>query len=421
MDSPYSWNGTSRGLRQARQAVDFSNILIIWLYVTPVISCLTEITGFEVLQLIRYGVLLTLLVYVVTRPGVKLRCSVIIFFAVATAYALTSVILVSGSNWYAVVVDAVPAFLIWSPCVVVLSQDDFHLSLFCTAWKKASAFLSLFVIVLIPLTQSGIVTYGAISHPATINALGQLVTIALIHCNGDESSSDYKRSLVLFLINAMAVCLFGGRSFALALILSACACWLLTTNMTVSKLLKLVLLLIAILTIFFNLHELLSALQLVLESAGIRSRNLSLLIDQLDSSEIYLSNRDVVYQAAMQILNRSNFMPAGFGAIFAATNGAYYHPHNIFLQLEILFGVPGMLLFVASFIWRMLSAKRLFGGFAQVIALILAAYYIPYSIYNGSILVEPIAILLISILFFMKRDANSEQCSVTNNQNMTLR
>lgn len=392
----------NNGMRRNRRTVKFDNsvhlskLLVQWLYIEAVVTCIVEATGMGSLQILHYVAMAIQIARVASSPNFIVSKSVAVTLSLVLAYSAISVFLVPNNDYYAVLIDAIPALLIWLPCMLVVSQPDFRFDTFCLHLGDAVRWMSLFVLAMLPLRLGGVISYGAISHPATINALGLLLYFAIRgRVKGDRVA------LAAFVTNAVIVFLFGGRSFAFALGIATLGLWLVLGKKSLGKLLRLILLIGLLSLVFFNLDALLSYLQTFLAENGIRSRNLTLLINQLSTSELYLASRDVVYQVAIDIIGSHNGLPAGFGVIRAATDGAYYHPHNIILQLVLLFGYVGAVLFLLFAISRLCIAQRLWGLKSARALLALAIFYTPYSLFNGSILAEPIAVLLFASLFFM--------------------
>lgn len=378
-----------------KNASYLSKLLIQWLYAGAVISCLVEVIGLGYLQAFYYVVMVCQIARVASCPHFVLRRSVVLCFALILSYAAFSVYLVPNYDYYAVFIDAIPSILIWFPCVLIVSQTDFEFEVFCIALENAARWMTLLVLIALPLRLGGLLTYGTISHPATINALGFLLSFAARGGGVDKVVA------VAFAFNAMTVFLFGGRSFALALGVATLVLWVFLGEKSFGKLFRFFLVGGVLCAVYFNLETMLAMSQQVLSEWGISSRNLTLLIGQLNSSGLYLANRDIVYEISMDIIVGRGGTPAGFGAIPAATNGAYYHPHNIVFQLILLFGYVGAFLFALLAGIRLFLSRQRWGLGASKALFVLAMFYMPYSLFNGTILTEPIAVLLFAALFFM--------------------
>lgn len=77
---------------------------------------------------------------------------------------------------------------------------------------------------------------------------------------------------------------------------------------------------------------------------GMQSRSVTLLINQIKSNEIYLTNRDYIYTACVEYIRGRVGLPGGFGIPLYITSGEYYYAHNVVLQFLTFFGIWGTII-----------------------------------------------------------------------------
>ena len=158
--------------------------------------------------------------------------------------------------------------------------------------------------------------------------------------------------------------------------------------------------------IISNLTNILLIVQDVLDKYNMSSRTLTLLTDQLRSGNmgIYMTRRDVLYEIIIDYIIDRAGLPGGFGVTLAITDGAFYHPHNLILQLAVMIGGGGAAVFLMLVVYKILRFKRNNDDLNYRFVLLLVLDYSVISLTGGSILINYIAIIGMAVLFFYRGD-----------------
>lgn len=375
-------------------------LLVLWLYSSSIMALFSDAFSSSLPQLLSYAFRMTLLLYALFVLKIKVDVRALLLTLAILIYAMVSFYIVPNGNYYAVVIDTVSALAAWVPCVFLVTQDEFDIDVFASTWANAATRLSLLVFLSIICQFMGFITYGTTAHLAAPNALGLL--IAYYMEKGEIGTGVSKRVVLLLLFNTASILFFGGRSFALSIVVAVFAVWALSGGSSVKRLGRIAVLALLTMILFYNLIPLLLFASDQLDKFGISSRNIDLLIQQINTSEIYLANRDVAYDLSLSLIDEAKGFPTGFGAVYSITGGDFYHPHNFLIQTALLFGVFGAALFIAVTLFKLV---RLFLhpdslSLHHCIAP-LFLYLIPYSFFNGSLLSDPLEALAFSLLFFV--------------------
>ena len=157
-----------------------------------------------------------------------------------------------------------------------------------------------------------------------------------------------------------------------------------------------------------NLNALLQYFQVILNTYNLNSRSLSLLIEQLRAGNagVYLTGRNIIYDEIVDYIIDRGGLPGGFGVSLNISNGRFYHPHNLFLQLAVMFGVLGGMLLIFVVLYRLKRLKRNRQQFEYQFTLLLLIEYLVISFTGGSILNHYVAILGIGMIFFYRGRQN---------------
>ena len=210
-----------------------------------------------------------------------------------------------------------------------------------------------------------------------------------------------KTSILLSLIYIAIIAILGGRMAAVACSIMIVIAYLFSRNIPVIK--KTIFIATAVIIGIYlldHLYDFLTDLSLVLSKYGLHSRSVILLLDQLRTKELFITNRDVIYDITTSFIKTNWMLPNGFGIALYLTNGQYYYVHNLILQLFVVFGVPGAFAYAILFLHRylklhLITDKRLINLIGFMI--------LPYAIIGftgSSMFIHYLSTIPIAVLFF---------------------
>lgn len=374
-----------------------SVILSLWVYIYAFFYFIPLIIPSN--TLLMYAFLLIMAVLVVMNT-VKLRTGLILFVGAYVLLAVINIIVVSYTYYAAV--DAFSGLAVFLPALLVISSDNFNLRDFTAVWRKGAILATVVSPVAIALMQSKTIDYGVFTYLNLPN-----VVIFSYLTSVEKNRKSLRLYYFLAFVNFFIILLFGGRMAALAAAFSIFMGFMISVNIKPwKKFTAVVFISAAIVMLFAYLEEVLNVVNLVLDKFNLSSRSVALLLEQIRSNavEIYLSGRNVIYEDTIKYILSRYGLPGGFGVNLAISDGKYYHPHNLFLQLTVLVGVIGMILFFVAVITRLVRQKRLCDKDEYNFIVLLLADYILISLSGGSILTNYVAIIGFGMLFFYKKD-----------------
>ncbi|NLL64118.1 MAG: hypothetical protein GX241_07845 [Ruminococcaceae bacterium] len=148
-----------------------------------------------------------------------------------------------------------------------------------------------------------------------------------------------------------------------------------------------------------KLSDIASLLAKTLDILGINSRNIFLLSGLFSKGVLYLSGREFIYAKIYDYLKDSILFPRGLGVVRIMTDGRYYHAHNIFLQMLLVFGLPLSVLFLFIFIKRLFVLKRLHIFEFKVSCLFIVSF-LTRGVTGSYFIADTIFLVVFCFLFF---------------------
>lgn len=153
------------------------------------------------------------------------------------------------------------------------------------------------------------------------------------------------------------------------------------------------------LILFFNLNSVLGGIGQLLNSLGIHSRTINLIFS--GEQELHMSNRDVMADQLMSILDQS---PLEVRGINAEWNVLGIYAHNIFLEIFFQFGLILGSLVLLYILIRMIKTLRMdITKEMSVFTLIFMCNSLSQSLVSGSIWTLPYFWLWISLVYSYNR------------------
>lgn len=390
-----------------KKSHNLSVVLTIWVYIYAIFYFVPLILPFQ--TPLMYLSLLLIAVFTVWNTK-AVRRSLLIFIICYVLLALLNTAVVSYP--YYVAVEAFSGLAVFSPALLVISSHHFDLIDFSASWYRAAVFSTIFTPIAIVLMQWKYIDYGVFTYLNLPNAV-IFSYIALITKREKEKILCY----CLAVLNFAVILFFGGRMAAVAAAFTIFMGYMLSVNINIVK--KVIVIAAAVLAavlVLSNLNEILYAAEGILNRYNLSSRSVSLLIEQIRTSGagIYLSGRKIIYEEVIGYIHKRSGLPGGFGVCLEVTDGRYYHPHNLFLQLSVMLGIIGAIMFFILIFARVHRIKKAYSVIEYRFVILLLLDYFVISFTGGSILINYVAVIGIGMLFFYKSHCND--CDVGKNE-----
>lgn len=364
-------------------------ILIIYIYV-PYFTNILENT-FKLSSLYAYIIYL-ILSFLSIFITMRINKKVIVFLLIFGITIFINYIAVSYKHY--VFIEGMQAlFGILVPCLCI-TNGSFNLKIFIEKWWKFSKLNLPLVFLAIILLKKGLVHYSIFTSICVPNVfIGSYMLL--------QGIEKRKWLFLNVIFNIFVTAIFGGR---MAAIISACMILFSYVYSEKIKLWKKIILIMLIIILAYvllnNLIEILYFVNQKLSQYGMRSRSISLLINQIESNEIYLTNRDYIYTSCIEYIKECSGLPGGFGVPLYITSGKYYYAHNIILQFLTFFGVWGTII-ITGITWiRSRTLKHIASSKCRKFINFLALCYIGIGMTGSSIWIHYLSTIFIAIFFF---------------------
>lgn len=367
------------------------NILLLYVYF-PYFWNIAE-NSFHVPAYVEY-ILKSILVCWILVINMRINKKVLLFLIIFVSSVIINYFLVDYR--YYVFVEGVQAFLgIAIPCLCV-SSYKFHLDKFIEKWYRVSFYDTILVLISIVLLKLNYVHYSIFTSICVPNVF--IISYMIL-----EKKSPSKTMTIIALLNIAITAVLGGR---MAAIVSACMLvlsFIYSRNIQIWK--KLFFIIMLFLSAFFVLNyfeQILLFINEILNKYGIHSRSVTLLITQLSTKELYVTGRDSIYSVCIDYIKHNMGMPGGFGVALHLTNGEYYYTHNLFLQLLVMFGIPGAIIVIIATVYRFLKCKKSFSpAYIRLLLFMFFSYFL-IGMTGSSIWINYLSTIFIALLFFNK-------------------
>lgn len=161
---------------------------------------------------------------------------------------------------------------------------------------------------------------------------------------------------------------------------------------------------IIVILLYFNIGSILIWMNKVLSSLGIESRSIQLLLNQLKSGKVYVTNRDLIYSKCIEYIRMRKGLPGGFGVVLYLTDGQFYFAHNIILQLLVQFGFLGTIILFFILMFKINAIKGRTSLLERKLIYFLLVSFGMLSMTGASIWTHYMSTTALAILFFYKAD-----------------
>ncbi len=384
----------SKSFTQSSESKILSILLALWIYTYALFYFIPLIIPSTTMLMYIWLVMIDILILSITR---SLSRRVFGFLFVYTIYALVNTLVVSYK--YYVIIEAFTGMAVFLPAILIIGSLKFNLKEFLQIWYKFAIISTVFSPIAVILMQKKIIDYGVFTY---LNLPNSIIFAYIIMC-ANKGMVKKKISVVLAIINFFIILFFGGRMAAFSAAFSIFIAYMF--SMSVKPLKKycfLSFLLLFSVIILNNLDVILQGLEVFLKRYNLHSRTLALLLEQIgkNGTGIYMTGRNNVYDETLLYIKDRLGLPGGFGVNLHISSGKFYHPHNLFLQLTLIFGIVGGILVLILMFFQLIKIKKNKEIFEYKFTLFLVVEYLIFSLTGGSILNNFIAIIGIGMIFF---------------------
>ncbi len=380
-------------MKNLLRKINVNVILVIWIYMDFIALLMgLLIPGFYG-SLIKYFIFSLLTLVALVHSNFYISKKLLYFIIIYLSLLCLNILLVDYK--YYVIIDGLTSLVMLLPCFYIVSNKEFNFDSFLEKWNDFSYVNSIFILLSFILYYFKIASYNIFAVIILPNLL--------IQCYSYSKVKEKKMNLLYIITEFLLLILFGGRLASMvACIIILYALIFLRKTTVKRKLITFGSLFLAGVLILINLKYILWGINSILKFLNISSRNIILLSEQLESgslwSNLYLSRRDIIYTKLLDYLKYTWLLPSGFGVTRYLSNGAFYHAHNIFLQMATMFGVPLsivlIVIFVIYFKKRLFSSKKM----ANFLVLLLIFYGVR-SIFDTYFLTHYASVLLLALVF----------------------
>lgn len=364
-------------------------ILVLYIY-APYFAHILEDT-FKISSLYEY-IIYMILAIVAIGTTMSINKHVITFLFIFFHIIIINYMVVPYR--YYVFIEGVQALIgIVVPCVCV-SNNIFDLNIFVEKWWKFSRLNLPLVLAAVVLLKQGLVNYSIFTSICVPNVfIGSYMVLQGI---------EKRRWLYINVaFNIFVTAILGGRMSA---VISACMILFAYVYSEKIKLWKKLIIIVGLIVSAYillnNLIDILYWISQKLAQYGMRSRTVTLLINQIKSNEIYLTNRDYIYTACVLYIKEGIGLPGGFGIPLYITSGEYYYAHNIVLQFLTFFGIWGTIIILGIILIRAKMIRYIAPLKCRKFIYFMLLCYIGIGMTGSSIWIHYLSTIFIAIFFF---------------------
>ena len=380
----------SNGQRNIKQkSTILAIILVIYIYV-PYFANILENT-FKSSSLYEY-IIYIMLAIITIGMTMSMNKRVLTFLFVFCSAIIINYIVVPYR--YYVFIEGIQALVgIAVPCLCV-SNNIFDLRIFVEKWWKFSKLNLPLVLVAVVLLKQGLVHYSIFTSISVPNVfIGSYMVL--------EGIEKRKWLYINVAINILVTAVLGGRMSA---VISACMILFAYVYSGKIKLWKKLIIIVGLVVSAYilinNSIDILYWVSQKLAQYGMQSRSVTLLINQIKSNEIYLTNRDYIYTACVEYIRSRVGLPGGFGIPLYITSGEYYYAHNVVLQFLTFFGIWGTIIILGITLIRARTIKYIAPLKCKKFMYFMLLCYIGIGMTGSSIWIHYLSTIFIAIFFF---------------------
>lgn len=364
-------------------------ILIIYIYV-PYFANILENT-FQISSLYEYIIYIMLgIIAIGTTMNVNIH---VLTFLFVFCSSLIINYIVAPYRYY-VFIEGIQALVgIAVPCLC-LSNNIFDLRIFIEKWFNFSKLNLTLVLVSVILLKQGLVHYSIFTSICVPNVfIGSYMVL--------QGIDNRKWLYINVAINILVIAVLGGRMSAVISASMFLFAYVFSGKVKLwKKLIIIIGLLVSAYILLNNLIDILYWVAKELSQYGMQSRTVALLIKQINSNEIYLTNRDYIYSTCVEYIRSRVGLPGGFGIPLYITFGEYYYAHNIILQFFTFFGIWGTIIILGIILIRARAIKSIAPIKCKKFMYFMLLCYIGIGMTGSSIWIHYLSTIFIALFFF---------------------
>lgn len=381
-----------------------STLIVFYLYLTSFVALFAFLDMAFILEV---GLLVTTVAASLINNKFKMPTSVILFYLILVIFALffaPSMSIVRyplGELANVLLYSFVPIYL--------FSQNNIDYESILEKWKKTATVFSLLMPLLLVYRELRFIFYYEFGYVAHLNII---IFVLYFFVKKDYTPLNF----FLIIYNTIGLLLWGSRLVLLSTaITSVLIILILIKERLHIKIIKIVATIFLVGMLYVNLPTILVAISDVLGIFDIESRNITLLMQQVEGGlEAVIGSRQEFYPQMFEFMRSSYGVPKGFGVIRSMTNGEYYHAHNFIIQFILTFGLVSLLVFlifiIIYYIWT--GRRSYYSDSKRYILFITILSFFLRSIAGTNFYNDYIFYIFVGILF---------SSNVIENKNMQLR
>lgn len=372
-------------------------ILILFIYLKYICSIVT-IGNSMLTEVMTMSITVLLVIYFCIKNKFKINYKVMATILVITIFYFINLIIVP---YKVEVISGYIQFITYNLIIILTIINGVDYNYVLNYWYKISKILTVATALIIVFKLQRNMNYMFIGIYNSYNSLILLYFLFNDHEN--------KIKNVIFVGLTIAISLFGNRSAMLTIGLGIIVIFSIRRyNKNLKKLISNIGVYSILIALVINLHKILDLVILILNRININSyavRKFIIMLEEgLASSS---SGRDVLYDAALNIISSSKGLPRGIGYYYQVTGSQY--PHNFILEWFIVFGVVVgsalliiLLYSIVSFIFKnKLNEEK------KIFFILMLIYFFTRSLFSSSFLIERsfwiVIMMLVSQLHINKR------------------
>ncbi|MDT2813651.1 hypothetical protein P7H75_02230 [Vagococcus carniphilus] len=374
-------------------------LLVFYLYLHSILVPFNYFLNENRLANLEMLMLISLSIYVllINREIIKVKMLVLYFFLLS--FFLLNVLIVEYKQYVypVIVMMVISSFL----PVFLLGTRKINFEYILSYWFKMARFLSYFYVPILFLLRSNkIIGYFEVAQFVHLNSI-----ILFYYLIVKEKKDIF--TVLLLILNFLMLLTMGSRMVLIATVTTFAVIILFLNRKNRRSYFLYSGLFCGIgLIAFLYVEDILVFILGVLSKHGIPSRNILLLLQYVQGTEIkeLSSGRDYIYPIAKELVSKGQGLPQGLGVIRNATSGQYYHAHNIFFEMTITFGFIFFALFITWWIFKTYllykyNKKNAVFSFFIIISI---PYFIR-ALVGTYFLTDSFFLVAFSILFWLER------------------
>jgi len=313
-----------------------SSLIIFYLYLT---SFVTLFAFLDMAFILEVGLLIATVAASLINNKFKMPTSVILFYLILIVYALFLAPSMSVARYP---LGELANVLLYSFVPIYLfSQNNIDYDSILKKWKKTATIFSLLLPLLLVYREMRFIFYYEFGYVAHLNVL---IFVLYFFVKKEYTLQNF----FWIVYNTIGLLFWGSRLVLLSTaITSVLIILVLIQERFHIKIIKFLITIFLVVMLYVNLPTILVTLDTILGSLGINSRNITLLMQQIEGGlEAVIGDRQDFYPQMIMELRESLGIPQGFGVIRSMTDGVYYHAHNFIIQFIFTFGLVPLFAFI---------------------------------------------------------------------------